>query len=312
MRSVAYVVADVGSEGRLLEDPDLAFTVGNLLADLLDVRQESDFTLLATASTSKHRLSILARLLDSSVEVAQQQLRRAHERLEMQETEEVYPRPTPYIPPPDQTIIDPQTNAEPELVQQAENPPIPLKLPDDVRAEPSTPPSSRTPRKISLRVQDTPEVIHRNGQSASHITPRLYQDVAFKFEEAERQERLPLYVAHLQGQEAYGCDILSFRTEEDRIAFRTETEHPDIALVERFIEVKGSSSQGEVTLTTNEKDAASRYKDRYYIYRVTPSKEAGSFALAILNDPLDSSYKLVYQITHEQSARSEYWTIVGG
>lgn len=75
--------------------------------------------------------------------------------------------------------------------------------------------------------------------------------------------RWPLSVAHLQGTRAFGCDYLSFDSEEDRASFVTKPERID--LVSRFIETKS----GSVWFSDNEWIAASRLGELYFVYRLT-------------------------------------------
>jgi hypothetical protein len=87
-----------------------------------------------------------------------------------------------------------------------------------------------------------------------------------RFEEIPEQGRYPLLVAHLQGEKAFGSDILSFASAEDRERFK---ESRNRNLVVRFIEVKGrNSDRGAVLLMDNQYRAASDNRERFYIYRV--------------------------------------------
>jgi len=69
----------------------------------------------------------------------------------------------------------------------------------------------------------------------------------------------------LTGTEAPGCDILSFENATDRNNFKSGKDR-NTDQVKRFIEVKGRKSQGaKIELRGNEKDAARKYGDRYYL-----------------------------------------------
>lgn len=99
--------------------------------------------------------------------------------------------------------------------------------------------------------------------------------------------RYPLPVSRLQGKEAFGCDILSFRTAEDRMTFRHDTSKT--ALVVRFIEVKS----GGIRLVTNEIAAAQTHSARYFVYRIQfhgDGREAAD--LTFVSDPLAHSHAL--------------------
>lgn len=102
---------------------------------------------------------------------------------------------------------------------------------------------------------------------------------AMLFEEGEG--RYPIRVSRLQGQDAFGCDCLSFLTEGDREAFRIDPKQ--LRLVDRFIEVKS----GSVRLTENEMIAAEKHKKRYHIYRVQfDALSRTSAHLTIVTHPL--------------------------
>jgi hypothetical protein len=93
--------------------------------------------------------------------------------------------------------------------------------------------------------------------------------------------RWPLAVAHLQGSGAFGCDYLSFDTEDARAAF--EADPSMIELVNRFIETKS----GSVWFTDNEWLAASSLGERYYVYRLAfVSGGRDQAELTIVRNPL--------------------------
>jgi hypothetical protein len=78
--------------------------------------------------------------------------------------------------------------------------------------------------------------------------------------ESDLQGRFPLAVDHLQGTRAYGCDILSFTSNESRELFM---ENGDVNLIERFIEVKGSMNErGTISLKGNELLSAQQNRNR--------------------------------------------------
>jgi hypothetical protein len=94
--------------------------------------------------------------------------------------------------------------------------------------------------------------------------------------------RFPIPVGRLQGYGAYGCDCLSFATEEDRAAFQAGPE-ANTHLIARFIEVKS----GAVRLTANELASARRNRDRYFIYQLSFGGQDRTMAhLTIVTNPL--------------------------
>ena len=106
--------------------------------------------------------------------------------------------------------------------------------------------------------------------------------------------RFPIDVDHVRGRESFGCDRISVRSEEVKqraLAAQSISE----ADIERFIEVKGSSSRTRVLeLTENELDRAKEFKQRYFIYRVYVDRAEG-YELATLQDPANS--RAVIQVT---------------
>ncbi|GAG73110.1 unnamed protein product, partial [marine sediment metagenome] len=141
------------------------------------------------------------------------------------------------------------------------------------------------------------------------VNPDRAENLALEFEREEG--RFPLKVSHLRGTQAYGCDLLSFKSEGDRKVFEVS---PDISLVLKFIEVKGRvSEKGSVTLKGNELRAAQIYRDKYYIYRVYEDDEnRGSFELIELSDPLGSekeAVKIIYEVNPFHTARSIRWDV---
>jgi hypothetical protein len=93
--------------------------------------------------------------------------------------------------------------------------------------------------------------------------------------------RWPIAVAHLQGSGAFGCDYLSFETEDARATF--EANPSMIELVSRFIETKS----GSVWFTDNEWIAASSLGERYFVYRLTfVSGGRDQAELTIVRNPL--------------------------
>lgn len=82
-----------------------------------------------------------------------------------------------------------------------------------------------------------------------------------EFEKAE--ERFPTRVADSRG---YGCDILSFGTQEQANDFERSR---DARLVVRCIEVKGSSApSGDINLADKQLARAQEFQERFYLYRV--------------------------------------------
>ncbi len=104
------------------------------------------------------------------------------------------------------------------------------------------------------------------------------------FEESEG--RWPIKVSHIQGYGGPRCDVISFKTEGDWLEYKNDPISKSL-LIERFIEVKGRSSEkGAVTIKGNELDAARVYAEQYYLYRLYEKNNIEN-VLLILNNPLD-------------------------
>ena len=101
---------------------------------------------------------------------------------------------------------------------------------------------------------------------------------------------------------------MSFNTEEDYNIFKDGN---NINLIDRFIEVKGSSSpMGSITLKGNELQRAGQSLDKYYLYRIYEVRE-GEFELIELNDPCDEEIAGAPQFVVNlfQSENSKMWEV---
>lgn len=118
-----------------------------------------------------------------------------------------------------------------------------------------------------------------------------------------REGRFALSVARIQGDGAFGCDLLSFATEGDRAIFQADPKRTDLVI--RFIEVKS----GGVRLVANEIKAANRRRGKYYVYRVQfDNEQRDSAVLTIVADPLSHGKALSRECDvriHEINARVE-------
>ena len=151
---------------------------------------------------------------------------------------------------------------------------------------------ARGPRKAGLRVSRGSGALGRAPRDPTKTGDAETWAALFE----KQQERHPLEVAHLQGEDAFGCDLLSFLTSADQEAFE---ETLDENLVARFVEVKS----GGVRLTTNEVRAAERYGDRYWVYRVVFDSESREAAtLTAVSNPLSRQSALATELTVDLNA----------
>lgn len=141
---------------------------------------------------------------------------------------------------------------------------------------------------VSLRVQFGSGGGGWGGGSRDPHRPLSAETWAARFE--EQQGRFPLAVAHLQGTDALGCDLVSFTNDSERAAFLADGA---LARIARFIEVKS----GGVHLGENQTAAAKKYKERYYVYRIIFDDSAHSAAtLTLINDPLSYAAALAREL----------------
>jgi Domain of unknown function (DUF3883) len=133
-----------------------------------------------------------------------------------------------------------------------------------------------------------------------------------EFEENDTPQRFPIRVANVTGWRAPGVDVLSFASEQDRRHFLAGDRRE--SLVERFIEVKGRSTEGAtVDLRGNELAAAQRHREKYFLYRIFDRGDE-SYGLAILRNPLSDETGLatVYEVNLDAATRTEQFRIDGG
>ena len=134
-----------------------------------------------------------------------------------------------------------------------------------------------------------------------------------EIEESFQSSRYPLRVGQLMGSDAPGCDILSFKSAEQRDKFRSG-EDRDRGNVLRFIEVKGRKNESaKIELRGNEKNAAVKYNDRYYLYRLYKSNE-NDYILSILQNPLasDEALEASVYVDIDCAKNMEQYEISGG
>jgi len=136
----------------------------------------------------------------------------------------------------------------------------------------------------------------------------ICEDKICTFEKEE--SRWPIKVSHTQGYQGPRCDIISFKTEED---LNNYISSPDMKthLIERFIEVKGRSSEkGSVIIKGNSLDAARVYAEQYYIYRIY-EKNINENIILVLNDPLEhkEAYESIIEIDLLKAKKTEKYQL---
>jgi len=296
--SEAYLVAEPCYDSPfLLQDELIADAVGEIFTNYLRVDISSDIARIASCSNGV-RNKLLDRITGGSGDERMNKTKEIYETVEKTEME--FPKPPPWEPP------------ESELTQQT-------GVGETVSLEGDT----VTDSVGSVSAKDVPytpksEISRRlklNPKPRSSLSPKMRVDpdraenLALRFEEA--QNRISKKISYFQGLEAYGCDVISFKTEGDMQSFK-DTGNPNF--VDRFIEVKGrSADKGSIPLKGNELTNAQKYREKYYIYRIYEDEDSGVFELIELSDPLGSEREAVdvhYEINPFRSKRSIGWEVV--
>jgi hypothetical protein len=134
-----------------------------------------------------------------------------------------------------------------------------------------------------------------------------------EIEESFDPARYPLLVGQIVGSESFGCDILSFDTEIKRDNFKNNKDR-NWDQIDRFIEVKGRKhNSAEIELRGNEKNAATKYNEKYFLYRLHKVSD-DNYLLSILKNPLADSSAIeqsVY-VNLDKSAKKEVYEVSGG
>ena len=144
---------------------------------------------------------------------------------------------------------------------------------------------SGAPNRQDLKIQKTSDGSKKHT-AAHRVTDAAFcEKKAIEFEERDTPPRYPLQVGQLSGMSAFGCDIISFTSIEDREAFKSGANR-SLDKILRFIEVKGRKHEsGAIELKGNERTSAVEHKSKYFIYRLYKSG-VNEYQLSILQDPL--------------------------
>lgn len=287
-----YVTVDPAMEPAKLFQLS-ASAVGDGLAELFEVQNGADFATMFALGDDASRRIMLGKFLPNF----------SNEELEglFGEIED----PGPPAPP----RFDPSRLAAPagtgkedsNEVAPSDEPPLPPPPPGedpnsvDAHAVEHDASRIRTSRRTALRVSRGSGSLGRGPRDPTKTGDAEKWAALFE----TQQGRHPLAVAHLQGEDAFGCDVLSFLTASDLEQFK---ESLDEGIVDRFIEVKS----GGVRLTTNEVRAAERYAERYFVYRVMFDADGRKTAtLTAVSDPLSRQAALATELTMDLNAVSD-------
>jgi len=209
---------------------------------------------------------------------------------------------------------DPHPNTEELLKKPGEDDVLSSPIPNfgSLAIEPEQHNPVASPKRYLLRIQKAtggtkPTTTHKVTDGA------FCERKAFEFEESSDPSRFPLLVGQITGSLAFGCDIISFASSEDREAFKSGANR-NIDKVIRFIEVKGRKHEsGAIELKGNELNAAIDSKYRFYLYRLFRSGN-DEYQLSILQNPLDQKEALsssVYVDLNRANATQKF-VLTGG
>lgn len=299
----AYVLYRGALPERPFEVPELAASIADVFSALLDVQEQTTYMLLANYPPAQ-RAAVLSQLIGRDIEPVLADMRTRLPDLQRPAP----PRQRRLVPEPPLSEEPPETPSEPRMPQETTT--VGVEPPSRDAPEQVTPVTDEAPglkhsKPLDFRVKATPGAIFQPGREGRWtVDPRDGEQLAEKFEEA--QGRFPLRVGHLQGQHTLHCDILSFRTEEDRGRFAETLEHD---LIERVIEVKSSTSErGEVTLSGDLARTAMEYGDRFFLYRIWLAG-GGAYKLVEVQNPMAYDWPKAYRVNPFLEGRARHWDL---
>ena len=305
----AYVLSDP-SESDLLKSALLADVVGQIFAAVFRIERGDDFARLF-ACQRKDRLKILKRLVGEDDVPAMEELERLYSDTAEQGDESDVNFPDGALDQPSPLKKDVTQPEVPEEQGTEASPPQDGDQPPQINSIPHTP--SGPPGRVECRVSRQGPTGPRNRTGSRPVTDGLFCEYkAIEFEEHDTPPRFPVRVGNITGWDAPGVDVLSFASAEDRANFLAG-DHSE-ARITRFIEVKGRSSEGAtIDLRDNALKAVRKHKDKYFLYRLFDRGD-GSYALAILKNPLadETGVKVFYEVSLDAATRTEEFNIVGG
>jgi len=302
--TVAYLVSEPSDYNRsFLHDEIIADALGEIVANILKVDVNNEIARLASCVSEKRDL-LLNRIVGGSGKERMEKARELLKEPEKKEDEEVFKKPSPWVPPPK---IDEKSDAGAPKDESVAEEPKPSDVGTVSVEDVGKIPILQGKKIVARRIQGNPKnsnVAHNKKR----VNPDRAENIALRFEES--QERYAIKVSHIRGFEAYGCDILSFKSEKEFILFK-EKSNPDV--VERFIEVKGSvNEKGSISLGGNELRSAQTYREKFFLYRIYEDEESGLFELIALGDPLNvekEAFEISYEINPFRSNKSHVWKV---
>ena len=306
----AYVLSDP-QETDMLNSDLLADAVGQIFAAVFRVERGDEFARLIGCHR-KDRLRMLRRLAgDDEIPALEELERKYREAGSETESHDIHLPNSGLLPP---TQASAPINIVNPLISQVIQPPSAGDIQDKpllIESKPHTPAPPST--AIACRVTRTIGTGIRCFGGTRRVTDGTFCEYkAMEFEQCGMPPRFPVRVGNVTGFQSPGVDILSFATEQDKEKFiagdRRDT------LVARFIEVKGRSTEGaKIDLRDNAVNAARKYQDRYYLYRVFDHGN-GSYELAVLKNPIadETGVRPFYEVNLDAATRTEEFSLAGG
>lgn len=298
--SEAYLVAELDyTSPFLLEGHLIADSVGEIISNILRVDVNDKVARILTCPPHE-RCLILDRIVGGA---GKDRLNKSKGLFDSTVDENLdFSKPPEWGPPPDKT-----KEAEEDQTEQGHPPPqTPVGAVSVIVIDKG--PITPSPKRVVVRRLQLNPKTGTPSSSKKKADPDRSEDLAVEFEKAEN--RHPIKISHIRGLKSYGCDIISFKSEGDLNSFKTNNK-PDF--IERFIEVKGSSSEkGSVTLKGNQLRSAQIYKEKFFIYRIYEDKNTGSCELVEVNNPLDCEKDALepqYEVDLFRSIKSHLWEI---
>jgi len=288
----AYLVPEeVPTEFSPLRDEDLASVIAEIFATQLELDIQNEIYMLASTRDREKTFEVLT---GGDREL----LRNARRRFETPVPEDPEFAPPEIQPSPPATPTESATGEG--SIETAENPdetasePVPAVDEDssNLHVEPTVPRTIES-RDVSIQRVTTGSSTPKSRVRYHVADGDRAETICMIFE--RDQGRYPLKVAHLRGSDSYGCDIISFDTTALREQFQDEY---DIDLIDRYIEVKASTSDtGTILLKGSQLQTARERREKFFFYRAYESTtNATEYELVILQDPLGDSETLTPQV----------------
>ena len=313
--NVIYVRADPAEPLDIAPDL-LADSVGAAIASIFRIGDGGEFARMFLCK-EKDRKSLLRKMrgeeADENMELIIEEFGGADTAARVAAMPTNLPIHEPESKPEEQPSV-PISDAKPEVPPEKET--FPTDQPNGdgpLQVEQATHVPSGAPKRQDLKINKTTGT-PRKHTAAHRVTDGAFcEKKAMEFEEASEPARYPLQVGQLTGISAFGCDIISFASIEEREAFKSGASRR-LDKVLRFIEVKGRKHEsGSIELKGNERTAAIENRNKYFIYRLYNSG-VNEYQLSILQDPLGQKEALepaVY-VDLNRANETQKYSLIGG